>query len=48
MPTLKHLVDELKRLSVDLDEIRLPGQLYDDLLDQGEDIADENDSVEEE
>ena len=42
MPTLKHLIDELRRISVDPDEVRIPGQLYDDLVDQGEDIADED------
>jgi hypothetical protein len=47
MPTLKHLVDELHRLSVDPDEVRIPGQLYDDLIDQGEDIAHEDTDDEE-
>ena len=47
MPTLKHLIDELRRLSVDPDEVRIPGQLYDDLVDQGEDIADEDDDSDE-
>ena len=43
MPTLKHLLEELRKLSVDLDEVRIPGQLYDDLMEQAEDIADEED-----
>ena len=43
MPTLKHLIEELRRLSVRPDELHIPGQLYDDLLDQGEDIAEEDD-----
>jgi hypothetical protein len=43
MPTLKHLIDELQKLSVDPKELRIPSQLYDDLVDQGEDIADEDD-----
>jgi hypothetical protein len=34
MPTLKHLIDELKKLSVDPDKVRLPGILYDDLVEQ--------------
>ena len=42
MPTLKHLIDELRRISVDPDEVRIPGQLYDDLVDQGEDLADQD------
>ena len=37
MPTLKHLFEELKKLAVDPDEVRLPGQLYDDLVEQAED-----------
>ena len=41
MPTLKHLLEELRKIDVDPDEIRIPGQLFDDLLDQGEDIAEE-------
>ena len=42
MPNLKHLLDELRKLGVDPDEVRLPGQLYDDLVDQAEDIIEEN------
>ena len=39
MPTLKHLLEELRRIEVDPDEVRIPGQLYDDLVDDAEDIA---------
>ena len=42
MPTLKHLLEELKKLTVDPDEIRLPGKLYDDFIEQAEDTIDEN------
>ena len=42
MPTLKHLLDEILKLNVDPDEVRMPGQLFDDLVDQAEDIADED------
>jgi hypothetical protein len=42
MPTLKHLLEELRMISVDPDEVRIPGQLYDDLVDDAEDIAEEN------
>jgi len=42
MPTLKHLLDELRNIKVDPDEIRIPGQLYDDLVDDAENIAEEN------
>lgn len=41
MPTLKHLIEELQELSVDPTEIRLPGQLYDELLEQVETVAEE-------
>ena len=37
MPTLKHLFEELQKLAVDPDEVRLPGKLYDDLVEQAED-----------
>ncbi len=47
MPTLRHLIEELRRLDVDPGEIRIPAALYDDLLDQGEDIADEEDADDE-
>jgi hypothetical protein len=42
MPTLKHLIEELRKIDVDPDEVRIPGQLYDDLMDDAEDIAEEN------
>jgi len=42
MPTLKHLLDELRKIDVNPDEVRIPGQLYDDLVDDTEDIAEEN------
>ena len=43
MPTLKHLLEELKKLTVDPDEIRVPGQLYDDLVEQAEDTMNPED-----
>ena len=49
MPTLKHLLEELRKIDVDPDEVRIPGQLFDDLVDEAEDIAEENaDGTEEE
>ena len=48
MPTLKHLLEELQRIKVDPDEVRIPGQLYDDLVDDAEDIAEESQNPEEE
>ena len=40
MPTLKHLLDELHKLSVDPDDISMPGQLYDDFVDQAAEVID--------
>ena len=42
MPNLKHLIDELLELDVDPRQVKLPGPLYDDLLDQAEVIDEEN------
>jgi len=42
MPTLKQLVEELKKLDIDPDEVRLPGELYDNLVEQAEDSTEEN------
>ena len=41
MPSLKHLLERLRRLEVDPDELRLPRQVYDDLVEQAEEIGDE-------
>ena len=41
MPSLKQLVDELKKLDIDPDEVRLPGTLYDDLVEQAEDDSED-------
>ena len=43
MPTLKQLLEELKELDVEANEIKLPAVLYDDLLEQGEEVAEEED-----
>jgi len=45
--TLEHLLQELRKVKVDPDEIRIPGQLYDDLVDDAEDIAEEDSTAEE-
>lgn len=42
MPTLKHLLEELRKLRVDPDDIRVPAQLYEDLLEQAEEAAEED------
>jgi hypothetical protein len=36
VPTLRHLIEELKELDVDPRDIRLPGPLYDDLVSQAD------------
>jgi hypothetical protein len=47
MPTLKYLIEELRKIDVDPDDVRIPGQLYDDLVDDAEDIAEEESTEEE-
>ena len=47
MPTLKHLLEELQEMSVKPDEIHMPGILYDNFVDQAEDVIDENPDIEE-
>jgi len=42
MPTLKHSLEELQKLAVDPDDIRVPGQLYDDFIEQAEDSIEQN------
>jgi hypothetical protein len=42
MPTLRHLLEDLKKLGADPDEVRLPGELYDDLYEQAEDAIEKN------
>ena len=36
MPNLKHLLDDLDELGVDLKDVRIPGQLYDNLMADAE------------
>lgn len=40
--TLKLLLEELRKIKVDPDAVRIPGQLYNDLVDDAEDINEEN------
>ena len=42
MPTLRHLLDELHKMRVDPSDIDMPGQLYDDFVDQADDVAEQN------
>ena len=48
MPTLKHLLEELRKIEVDPDEVRIPSQLYDDLVDDDVDIAESTDVTKDE
>jgi hypothetical protein len=42
MPTLKQLLEELEEMGVRPREIRLPGPLYDDFLDQADEVDEED------
>ena len=42
MPTLKHLLEELRKLGVDPDNIRIPGRLYDDIVADAEESDEED------
>jgi len=42
VPNLKHLLEELEELDVPPRQIKLPAPVYDELLDQAEDIEEEN------
>ncbi len=41
MPNLKHLLDELEELGVEPKKIRIPGQLYDNLVSDAEESSEE-------
>ena len=43
MPNLRHLLDELGLLGVEPDKVRIPGQLYDDIVAEAEESDDEED-----
>ena len=47
-PNLKHLLEELQELGVKPDKIRIPGQLYDNIVADAEDTSEENPEEEEE
>ena len=42
MPNLRHLLEELAKLKVDPDDIRVPAPLYDNFIEQAEDNIEEN------
>ena len=39
MPSLKSLLEELKRLRVDPNDVRVSGKVYDRLMQQGEELV---------
>ena len=41
MPNLKHLLEELQELGVEPDKIRIPGQLYDNIVSDAEECSEE-------
>jgi len=43
MPNLKQLIEELEEMGVHPREIRLPGALYDDLVDQADEVDEDED-----
>ena len=47
MPNLKHLLEELEELGVEPNRIRIPGQLYDNMVADAEESSEENPDDEE-
>ncbi len=47
MPTLKHLLEELQKFGVEPDDIRVPAQVYDDIVDEAEESSEEDSEDEE-
>ena len=43
MPTLQHLIDELRKLQVKPEQIRIKGRLYDELVDDADDVSEDAD-----
>ena len=41
MPNLKHLLEELEELGIEPNKIRIPGQLYDNLVADAEESNEE-------
>jgi hypothetical protein len=42
MPNLKHLLDDLDEIGVEPDKVRIPGQLYDNMVADAEESIEEN------
>lgn len=47
MPNLKHLLDELEELGVEPKRIKIPGQLYDNMVADAEETIEYNPEDEE-
>jgi hypothetical protein len=47
MPSLQHLIQELRTIRVHPSQVFIPGQLYDNLIGQAEDIADTQNPIDE-
>ena len=43
MPNLKHLLDDLDDMGVEPEKIRIPGQLYDNLVADAEESGEDED-----
>ena len=41
MPNLKHLLEELQELGIELKKVRIPGQLYDSLVSDAEESSED-------
>ena len=42
MPNLKHLLEELEEMGVEPNRVRIPGQLYDNMVADAEESIEEN------
>jgi hypothetical protein len=42
MPNLKHLLGDLEEIGVEPDRVRIPGQLYDNMVADAEGSVEEN------
>jgi hypothetical protein len=43
MLSLQHLLDELRKLRVKPEDIRITGRLYDELIDDADDVSEDED-----
>ena len=41
MPNLKHLLEELEELGIEPNKVRIPGQLYDNMISDAEDSSED-------